>query len=594
MNFRVKFVIFFVIFFVVILLNRVYYISIKSNHYYTNLAEQNIIKEESIAGSRGIISDSRGNPLVKNRHGFSIFLKPALRYKKNRDKLNEVSIYLEKTFDSNKTKIIKKYLKSDSHYNHDFIKVIDFIPYSDVLKVITKLNINPLIKLKVAFQREYPYGKVASHILGYVSRANKKDLKIHKSDVVGKSGLEKSYNKVLQGKLGFTKIKVNAKNETIETIEHIEPIRSNITTSIDIELQTYITKLFNDSELSGVAIVMDVDNGEVLAAGSFPELDVNSFVNGISVKEWKKLSEDFNHPFTNKITRGLYPPGSVIKMGIAFSFMDSNEISEHTKFNCTGTLKLGKHNRKFRCWSRWGHHKTSLIKAIRESCDIYFYEGSLKVGINNISNKLRKYGFGKQTGIDMPNEFIGTIPNKDWKRKKYKQSWYIGETLISSIGQGYMLVTPLQVARYTALLASKKLVTPHFVTKIDDNKTSYKTTYPFTKADLKILPKIKRAMYQVCNDKRGTATKYMDTNVTIACKTGTAQVVGIPQSEKKRMKEDELKYFHKSHAWMTTYGPYKKPKYVVTVLIEHGGHGGHAAGPTVSRIYNWLKDKKYF
>ncbi len=234
-----------------------------------------------------------------------------------------------------------------------------------------------------------------------------------------------------------------------------------------------------------------------------------------------------------------------------------------------------------------GHGQVDFIKAIRESCDDFFYKGSLRIGINKISNTLAKYGVGKLTGVDLPNEHYGTNPNKAWKQEKYKQPWYIGETVITSIGQGKMLTTPMQMARYTAFLATGKLPRPHF------SKLNYKEPLE-VQHNKKHLKMMQIGMYEVTNHEKGTATKYIKENkIKIAGKTGTAQVITIPQSEKVRMKESELEYYHRSHAWFTTYGPYRNPKYIVTVIVEHGGHGGDAAGEIVSKIYNKLYELKY-
>jgi penicillin-binding protein 2 len=295
------------------------------------------------------------------------------------------------------------------------------------------------------------------------------------------------------------------------------------------------------------------------------------------------MRNDFNHPFTNKLINGLYPPGSVIKMGVALSFLE-NGIEDSYAVKCSGSIRIG--NRNFRCWKTYGHGTVNFRKAIRESCDDFFYKGSLRIGINKISATLDKFGFGQQTGIDQVNEFFGVNPNKDWKQKKYKQPWYVGETVITSIGQGNMLVTPIQMARYTAYLATGKLPKPHF----------YKANYEEPKElDIprKNLEIMRKGMYEVTHHPKGTATKYINSKIAIAAKTGTAQVVTIPQSEKVRMKESELKYYQRSHAWLTTYGPYKNPKYVVTVLVEHGGHGGEAAGEITSKIFDKLYELGY-
>lgn len=382
--------------------------------------------------------------------------------------------------------------------------------------------------------------------------------------------------------MGYKNVKVNSLNKEIEVLEQKEPSRNNnIKTTLDIELQKYVQEIFKDK--GGAVIVMDANNGELLTAASFPEFDNNIFARGISVKEWNIMRNDFNHPFTNKLINGLYPPGSIIKMGVSLSFLE-NGIKDNWQVNDSGFIKIG--NRNFRDWKASGHGIVGFKKAIRESCDVFFYEGSLKVGINKISKSLDKFGFGQKTGVDQVNEFVGVNPNKAWKQRKYKLPWYVGETVITSIGQGNMLVTPMQMARYTGYLASGKLPKPHF------NKVNYEEPkeldFPQKHLDL-----MRKGMYEVTHHKKGTATKHVKSKVEIAGKTGTAQVVSIPQSEKVRMKESELKYYQRSHAWLTTYGPYKNPQYVVTVLVEHGGHGGSAAGGIVSKIYDKLYDLGY-
>jgi penicillin-binding protein 2 len=279
-------------------------------------------------------------------------------------------------------------------------------------------------------------------------------------------------------------------------------------------------------------------------------------------------------------------------MGVALAFLKSGQISTKTTFYDNGSIELGK--RKFRCWKKDGHGYVNMEKAIRESCDVYFYDGSLKIGIDKISPVLKNLGFGKKTGVDLPGEFIGTVPSRVWKMNKYQQPWYQGETLITSIGQGYFLVTPMQIARYTALLATGYGVTPHFIKSVDGIVADYgRDTKIFTKRDKRYLKYIRKYMREVTHAPHGTATYHTTTKVDIAGKTGTAQVVGIPQGEKKRMKENELKYFKRSHAWLTTYGPFKKPKYVVTAIVEHGGHGGSAAGEIISKIYDKLVELGY-
>jgi penicillin-binding protein 2 len=565
----------------------VYNLSIKSNTYYEELSKKNYIKTKYEVAPRGAILDRNGKFLAINKVGFAITIKPHMRKLKYKKDLESSLLLINKYFPKyTYKKLYKKYKKLDSAYKHDYITVVDHIPYDDFFKYYSIFNSKHNIKIQSSVKRYYPYKDIAAHVLGYTGRVNKKDILKDKDQVhynsTGRSGLERFYNKILQGTLGIKTVKVNAYYKVVDIVNESKSVSTDIHTTIDIELQKYIHELFGKK--AGAVIVMDIKTGEILSAGSYPEFDNNIFVNGVSNKKWQEIITDLNHPFTNKLVNGLYPPGSVIKMATALSFL-RNKISPYYSVYCNGELELGK--RKFRCWKHKGHKKTGFRKAIRESCDDFFYKGSLKIGINKISQTLDLFGFGKQTGVDQPNEFRGVNPNKLWKTKKYHQPWYIGETVVSSIGQGFLSVTPMQVARYTASLASGKLPRPHF--KID-NSLIKSDDLNLSKRNLKI---IRRGMYDVANASKGTATNYMKAKIRIAAKTGTAQVVGIPQEEKKRMKEHELKYFNRSHAWLTTYAPYKNPKYVVTVLVEHGGHGGAAAGAMVGKIYNKLIDLGY-
>jgi len=472
-----------------------------------------------------------------------------------------------------------------------------------------KLSINKNLKIESETKRMYPAGALATHIVGYVGRSNKeendKDREknaIETNDrgnlvgvvetvgVVGKTGLERQYNKILQGGLGYRMVKVSATNKEVAEIEIKEPLEDqNLILNIDLGLQKRINELFEGQ--SGVAVVMNV-NGDILAAVSYPSYDPNLFVGGISSKDWKALITDFNHPFTNKIVSGVYPPGSTIKMGMALAYSKSGTAVNRSEF-CKGYITLGKSKHKFRCWSHYGHGRVGLRKAIRESCDVYFYNKALNTGINNMAKYLRKMGLGVKTGVDLPHERAGVVPDKAWKMKRYKQAWYKGETVISAIGQGYNLVTPLQLARYTAFLATERLPTPHFVHKIVDKLVTpeYKE-FEVNKQDLNT---IRSGMYDVCNSPHGTARRTMShLPIVVAGKTGTSQVVSIPQGEKKRMKESQLDYYSRSHAWLTTYAPYRNPKYVVTVLVEHGGHGGSTSGPIAAEIYRWMANEGYF
>jgi penicillin-binding protein 2 len=575
----------------IILIFKVYSISINSNSYYEKLAQKNTLKTDYIPQVRGIIFDRNKEPLAVNKLGFSIDLSPKL----SKDKLNEYIDKIIKYFpEFKKKKLLREYNSNKSLYNHSFITIINFIEYEKMIKYYSFLSMDENINIKPASRRFYPNKQLASHVLGYVSKANLKEIKSNEiskyTKVIGKTGIERFYNSFLDGELGFRRYKVTAQNVEIEELEtHYPKKNNNIELTIDLRLQKYVEKIFHKK--TGAVIVMDANNGELLSASSFPEYDINMFVDGISYKNWQALINDLNHPFTNKLINGHYPPGSVVKMGVGISFLE-NGLNKNDSVFCTGEFPFGKRN--FRCWKTLGHGSVNLTKAIRESCDDYFYKNSLKVGINKISKTLKNMGLGNETGIDLPNEFKGTVPNKIWKRKKYNQPWYVGETLNSSIGQGHFLVTPIQIATHTAVIATGKQPIPHFIKKLGDDYINFEPLDNLLSIQKENLPKVRKGMEEALNHPNGTATKYMFSKVPIAGKTGTAQVVGIPQSEKKRMKESELKYFQRSHAWLTTYVPQKKPKYVITVLVEHGGHGGSAAGGITSKIVNKMKKLDYF
>ncbi|HDV7327595.1 TPA: penicillin-binding protein 2 [Campylobacter jejuni] len=599
---RMRLVVGFILLFFIFLLSRVYYLSIKSNVYYEELAKQNAIKTEFLPPVRGQITDRNGTLLAINDLGFSISIKPYLSIKKsNKGILDKELSELTNLFpDLNASKLAEIYKRNDSYYNQDFIKVVDFIPYDEIISHYSELNLNKTIKIDPVVKRKYPFGKLASHIIGYVGKANLQDVQENEiaklSNYTGKSGIERYYNDILQGEKGTRVYKVNALNQEVEQLSYTPAMSNDIELTIDIELQSYLTSLFEGN--AGAAIIMNVNDGSILAAGSFPEYDLNPFVTGISFKDWDELSNSLDHPFTNKLINGYYPPGSVVKMGVGLSFLNSKNISPSTQYVCNGSIELG--GRFFRCWNRSGHGPVDLKHAIKYSCDVYFYNGSLQVGIDQISETLSRIGFGVKTGVDLPSEFVGTLPSKEWKMQRYRQSWFQGDTLNTAIGQGNFLATPMQIARYTAQIAKGGEVIPHFLKSIENNNTTIENQMDenkkeiFTLFEKSQLPYIRDAMYAVANEQGGTSYRYLhNLDVKVAAKTGTAQVVGFSQTDKNRVDEKQFEYYTRSHAWLTSYAPYSKPKYVVTVLLEHGGRN-ITSGATVAKIYQKMIELGYF
>ena len=577
----------------ILLVARVYHLSINSNSYYEEIAEQNAIKSQFIAPTRGLVLDVKNRPMAVNRLGFAVAIKPHLSKKKE---LDEELMNLQNIFGNevNATKIKKEYIKADSPYNQEFIDVIDFMDYDKMMPKFATLSLRENILIHPASKRHYPYNALASHVIGYVGRANQgdveSDLVAKLTNHIGRSGIERYYNEILQGKEGVRKIKVNALNEQVDQVSLTLPKSQDIKLSLDIELQQFVEEIFGND--AGAVVVMNAKTGAIVAAGSFPEYDLNPFVLGISQDKWNELIKSIDHPFTNKLVNGLYPPGSVVNMGVGLAFMDSGKMDKNDGFYCTGSFELG--GRNFRCWNSNGHGFVNMQTAIMQSCDDYFYKGSLKIGIDAITPVLERLGFGQKSGIDLPNEFVGVAPGRAWKMQKYSQAWYQGETLITSIGQGNFLVTPIQIAKYTAMMATGKSPIPHFLYSIDNEVINFEPVEIFNEFEKKQLLYIQKAMFDVANSPRGTASRHFaTTKVNVAAKTGTAQVVTISQTEKKRMREEDMKYLQRSHAWITAYAPYEDPEFVVSIIVEHGGHGGSAAGPKASKIFDKLLEMGY-
>jgi len=588
---RLKIILIFIFLFYMIILAKVYKLSVLEHNHYTMLAQQNINKKLYLKPIRGIIYDATHKPVAYNELRFSLLLKPHL----HQEDLNNTLNYINKYLSFNIKKAFKNYKKKNSVYNHEYIPILEYIEYKKIFPIMPILIHNPNIKIESDYLRIYPLKEVMSHILGYVGKANQKE--IDKSPalkyikITGKNGIEKSYNKYLTGKLGFKNVIVNARNKIVKTLSIQKPISSNIELNIDSRLQSFIFNLLKKEDKKGTVIVMSVD-GRVIAMVNYPSYDDNLFVRGISQKEWSRLIHNHFNPFLNKSISGVYPPGSIIKPSEGLIAIASGKLSPYKKIFCPGYIEVGK--RKFRDWKPGGHGEVNIFKSIKRSVDVYYYKIGLLLGIDYLASHLRKMGFGKKTGIDLPNERSGLIPDKEWKRKKYNQSWFIGETINASIGQGYVLVTPIQAAVNTALLATGKLPVPRIVKKIDNTPIKLIKKDVLSYKEKKYLPLIRRGMWEVCNAPGGTATRHIvGLPFAIAGKTGTAQVHSIPQDVKKRKREDELAYWKRSHAWLTTYGPYRHPKFVVTAMIEHGGHGGSAAGGIVSEIYKKLIQLDY-
>lgn len=587
MDVRYKIVINIIALVFLIILARLYFLSVVSHEEYENQARHNITRIEQLIPARGQILDRNNQPLAVNNLGYSISLSPYLGRKKNLEILDqEIAKITSLLPNLNPEQLRETYLNSYSSYNHNYIPIVSYIPYEDMYKAYTILTQSDNIKVSNATKRYYPNNTLASHIIGYIGPATDSDIQKNENlkfiGLVGKTGLERYYNDFLQGELGYIKTKVDVLNQTVEVIDEITANkRHDMVLGIDIELQKTLDLEFEGK--AGAAIVMDAHSGEILAAGSYPEYNLNYFIDGMSNEQWSELVNSPNNPFLNKMINGTYPPGSVVKMGVGLSFLEFAGINENTIIDTPSYIEVG--NRRFRDWKDGGHGSADLIKAIRRSVDVYFYKLSQKIGDDKMASTLFTMGFGQKTGVDLPNESSGILPTKEWKLTNRGEPWLVGDTIITSIGQGLFLSTPMQIARYTALIATSKLPTPHFVKKMGDEEVQFVSQDVLSDFQKSKLGALSLGMYQVCNSEDGTAYRVtMKSPVPLACKTGTAQVVGIPQDIISRIPESQMEYYHRSHAWITAFLPYKNPKYVITILVEHGGGGGSATGPIITDI----------
>ncbi|MDR0665379.1 MAG: penicillin-binding protein 2 [Helicobacteraceae bacterium] len=582
------------------LIGRVFYLTVLRGEHYGILALKNTLKVEPLLPVRGAIFDRNGAPLAVNRLGFSVSFSPHLDRAKGR-RLDQTIDYILSVIPNNgesKETLRARYIKADNAYSHEPVELSPFVPYETMLPFFTKLSLNETIHISPTTLRHYPNGSVASHVLGYVSKADRTAANIDSISKTigyhGRDGLELYYNKELQGDLGSRSYQVTALNREIEEISRVEPSQmQDMKLFLDIRLQRFIHNLFVREERSGVVMVMDLETGGIIAAGSYPEYDNEKFITGISSAEWREMINDFRHPFVNKLVNSLYPPGSIVKPSVALSFLESGKITPETEFNCAGSFALA--DRNYRCWRSWGHGDVQMRRAIAESCDVYFYRGGLVAGIDAISQKLLRHGYGAKSGVDLPNEFIGVVPSRERKLEKTKRSWLYGDTVNTSIGQGDFLITPMQALENVALIATGKLIKPRFAESVRNVKTEYSAQEAFSESDLVYIETIRGGMFDGANQTGGTSARAMaNLPFKVAGKTGTAQVTSIPQNERKIMSETELEFNMRSHAWYIGYAPFEKPRYAFVTLVEHGMSGGGVAAPITARVLRKMTELGYF
>ncbi len=565
-----------------IIIGRLYYLQVYQADKYKMLADENRISTRLLIPPRGIIYDRNQEHLASNRQNFqvSIVAEQTPNVQETLDAFKKIMPLTEAEEEK-----IKKELKRKRSFVP--IKIKDNLTWEEVARIQLNAPSLPGIVIDEGLSRYYPFGEKMTHLLGYVSSVSDSDVKDDPllevpGFKIGKAGIEKFFEKRLRGRGGNQKLEVNAYGRVMKEIEKNDGVLGErVDLSIDARLQSKAFELLGEE--SGAVVLMDVHNGEILAFVSTPSYDPNLMVTGISNDDWKALLNNERHPLTNKVIAGQYSPGSTFKMIVALAGLESGAIKPETRFFCAGKMFLGSH--PFHCWKHSGHGYLDVVQALQHSCDIFFYETAQKVGIEKIADMARRLGLGEKIGIGLDNEKAGLIPDKAWKQKRYKEPWHPGETLISGIGQGYILTTPLQLVTMMARLVNGGYeVKPTFLrVSEEEQKNIKKINLSPTYLDI-----VKEGMFNVVNVPGGTAymSRFDYNGMKMGGKTGTTQVRRISLKERQTgiLKESELPWRLRNHALFVGYAPHNNPKYAVVVLVEHGGGGSSVAAPIASKL----------
>ncbi len=561
------------------------FLQIIKGPYYRELARKRSLKVITLAAPRGNIYDRRGLLLAGNTPSFSLFVDPRTVKGTQGDKvLKRLAELLGEEFPGLKQRYLV--LRRGSLGNPVLLK--EDLDRDLVAKIAARRFFLPGVEIRVEPKRYYPLGEAGFHLLGYVSRINASELKrlaslgFEASDFLGRAGVEAQFEQYLRGKKGRRLVEVDARGRIRRVVAEEAPqIGKSLVLTVDSVFERKLYGLL--AGRSGAMVLLDPRDGRLLALVSAPGLDPAHFLEGFSHEEWRKINQDVKHPLLNKALLP-YHPGSTFKLVTALAALEKGVVTPQKVIFCPGYYRLGR--RLFRCWRPGGHGKVSLVEAIEVSCDTYFYQLGEAVGIDTLSQVARACGFGRPTGLGIPGEKAGLVPDRSWKLKVFKVPWQKGETLNVAIGQGALTVTPLQLAKFLAALVNGgRLFKPWYVQQIlDAYGEVWREEGPAEEGKLpataQTLRWLKKGLVAAVNGEHGTGRAARLKKITVGGKTGTAQVVGM----KRRIKSEKLPYLKRDHAWFMAFAPAEKPELVLVVFVEHGGHGGSAAAPLAGKF----------
>ena len=566
---------------------RMHHLQVEKADSFRLIADENRINIRLIPNQRGEIYDRNGVKLAGNEASYKITMVA--------EDAGDISLILERL-----SKIIKLSPEDINRSKAELDRSVKFLPVTivdrlerdDIAKIAVNAPMLPGINPEIGFSRTYPLGEIFAHVVGYVGPVSSRDLELREDPdpllriprfQIGKVGIERELETTLRGKAGIKRVEVNALGRVMREIERKEGSKgANLKLTLDTNLQAYVRARLGTESAS--VVVLDCKSGEILAICSSPAYDPNKFVRGISFNDYGILRDDNHRPLASKTVQDAYPPGSTFKMVTVLAALEAGIIDHREKIRCNGHVEVS--SRKFHCWKRDGHGNVDLVKSLRESCDVYYYELAQRVGIEKIAEVARVLGLGKSFNIEMSAVTSGIVPDKLWKRNARSREWVVGDTVNSSIGQGYVLSSPLQLAVMMARIATGNEILPKLIKSINGFESdAVPGELSLNKNNLKL---IRKALFEVTNDKRGTAyhSRVLDNKSKIIGKSGTSQVRNISTVERTLgvLENKDLPWDQRDHALFVNYAPYDDPKIAVSVVVEHGGSGSTVAAPIARDI----------
>lgn len=576
-----------------LLVTRLWYLQVVQGSQMRLMSENNRVRLTRVPAARGLVYDAAGRLLIDNRPSFDIVLVP--EDARNRDVTMDM---LAQHLDEPREDLEAGMQARSRRPPYEGIVVKSDIEWEDVVALETHQLDLPGISVQVRPRRHYPHGRTAVHVFGYVGEVSERELErqddardIKQGDLIGKAGLERVWDDELRGVVGGRQVEVDALGRRVRVIEEVPDVPGDtLVLTLDLDLQETAMRALGDQR--GVVVAIDPNSGAILAMVSQPDYDPNLFARGISTDEWRGLADDPWHPLTNRAVQGQFAPGSIFKPAVAAGLLDSGTVTNGTRHYCKGGVWFG--NRTFHCWKRGGHGSVDLHRAIVQSCDVFFYEAGRRLGVDGIWRYARRFGLGAPTGVALPFEAGGLIPSKAWKQRRYGQPWMAGETLSVAIGQGYVTVTPLQMANMAAMMANGGThYRPQYVQRVEaPDGTVRRVTEPevlgYAGVPADVMARVRDGMRDVVMAPGGTGRRAQVKGIAVAGKTGTAQVVKLRKNRRATIPVRE-----RDHAWFIAFAPVEAPEIAVAVLAEHaGGGGGRIAAPVAGALMTHYFSRK--